>query len=289
MILAVASGKGGTGKTMVAVSLALSAAGEGKAPVHLLDCDVEAPNAALFLQPDIERYRAAGVSVPAVDAERCSLCGRCAEVCAFHAIAVVAGQVLVFREICHGCGSCATQCPESAIAERLHATGRLEAGKADGVTFARGRLNVGEAMAPPVIRALKDWLLPLVEPTARVILDAPPGTACPLVQTVRRADYALLVTEPTPFGLHDLRLAVEVVRDVLRIPVGIVLNRERAGGSVALERFCEEQDLPILLRIPFERRIAEAYSRGMPLVAAAPEYRVEFLRVLEAIDVELAR
>jgi len=289
MILAVASGKGGTGKTMVAVSLALSAAGAGKAPVHLLDCDVEAPNAALFLQPDIGCRRTAGVPVPAVDAERCSLCGRCAEVCAYHAIAVVAGQVLVFREICHGCGSCASQCPESAIAERLHATGLLEAGKADGLTFAAGRLNTGEAMAPPVIRALKDWMLPFVEPAARVILDAPPGTACPLVQTVQQADYALLVTEPTPFGLHDLRLAVEVVRDVMRIPVGIVLNRARARGSDALERFCEEQGLPILLRIPFERRFAEAYSRGVPLVAAAPEYREPFLGLLDAVDTELGR
>ena len=231
----------------------------------LLDCDVETPNAALFLDPAIDRRREAGVPVPVVDAAHCSACGRCAEVCAYHAIAIVAQQVLVFREICHGCGSCAIHCPENAITERLHTTGRLEAGAADGLSFAHGRLNVGEAMAPPVIRQLKSWMLPLAGPSARVILDAPPGTACPLVQTVQQADYALLVTEPTPFGLHDLRLAVEVVRDVLRIPVGIVLNRERAGASDALERFCEEERLPILLRIPFERRIAEAYSRGIPL------------------------
>jgi len=286
-VIAVASGKGGTGKTMVAVSLALSAAGAGKAPVHLLDCDVEAPNAALFLEPVIRRAREAGVPVPVVDAGRCSLCGRCAEVCAYHAVACVAQHVLVFREICHGCGSCALHCPENAISERLHTTGRLEAGAADGVSFAQGRLNVGEAMAPPLIRQLKDWVLPSVEPTARVILDAPPGTACPLVQTVQHADYALLVTEPTPFGLHDLRLAVEVVRDVLRVPVGIVLNRGRARGSEALERFCADEGLPILMRIPFERRIAEAYSRGIPLVQAAPEYGPEFLGVLAAIDAEL--
>jgi MinD superfamily P-loop ATPase len=289
MVIAVASGKGGTGKTMVAVSLALSAADAGNGPVHLLDCDVETPNAALFVRPDLRRNREAGVLVPEIASDRCSLCGRCAEVCAYNAVAVVGEQVLVFREICHGCGSCAANCPEQAITERLHPTGLLEAGEAAGLNFAQGRMNVGEAMAPPVIRQLKNWMLPGAGPSARVILDAPPGTACPLVQTVQQSDYALLVTEPTPFGLHDLRLAVEVARDVLRVPVGIVLNRERPGRSDEVERFCEEEDLPILMRIPFERGIAEAYSRGVPLVEAQPAYRSAFLGVMEAIEAELKR
>jgi MinD superfamily P-loop ATPase len=288
-VVAVASGKGGTGKTMVAVSLALAAAAEEDRPVQLLDCDVEAPNAALFLKPDLGRRREAGVPIPDVQAARCSLCGRCAEVCAYHAIAVVASEVLVFQEICHGCGSCTNQCPDQAIEERFHVTGRLEAGGAPGLAFAQGILNVGEAMAPPVIRQLKSWILPEAGPSARVILDAPPGTACPLVQTVQQADYALLVTEPTPFGLHDLRLAVEVVRDLLRIPVGVVVNRERSSAGGELTRYCEEEELPILLRIPFERRIAEAYSRGIPLVTAAPEYRPQFLALMDTIEAELNR
>jgi MinD superfamily P-loop ATPase len=289
LVVAVASGKGGTGKTMVAVSLALSAAEAGDGPVHLLDCDVETPNAALFLRPEIEHRREAGLLVPEIESARCSLCGRCAEVCAYHALAVVGDRVLVFREVCHGCGSCASNCPEEAIRERLHPTGLLEAGVASGLAFAQGRMTIGEAMAPPVIRELKSWKLSVAGPSARVILDAPPGTACPLVQTVEKSDYALLVTEPTPFGLHDLRLAVEVVRDVLRVPVGIVLNRERPGASDDLERFCEEEDLPILMRIPFDRGIAEAYSRGIPLVEARPQYRKEFLQVMKTIEAERKR
>ncbi len=226
MIVAVASGKGGTGKTTVAVSLALSLSGQG--PL-LVDCDVEEPNAALFLSPVLEERREVGRPVPEVDPARCTGCGRCAEVCQYHAIAVVGRKVLVFPELCHGCGSCAFQCPTGAIREVLNPMGVLERGRAGPVSFAQGTLKVGEAMAAPLIRQLKEWAIPPDSRERPVVLDAPPGTSCPVVETMRGADFVLLVTEPTPFGLHDLQLAVEVARDGLGLPVGVVINRDGVG------------------------------------------------------------
>ena len=268
MIVAVASGKGGTGKTTVAVSLALAALKEGLRPVRLIDCDVEAPNAGLFLDVAIRDREVAGVLVPEVDADACNECGKCAEVCAFHAIAAVGGPPLVFPGLCHGCGSCAWICPEGAIREVTHRIGEIEAGRAGALEFAQGRLDIGQAMATPVIRQLKarhaggDGL---------TVLDGPPGTACAAMEAVRGADVALLVTEPTPFGLHDLEQAVAVVRDALGIPVRIAINRADEGDD-GVERYCEREGLPVLLRIPFDFRIAEAYSDGRPLVRARPEY-----------------
>ncbi|MDP2990907.1 MAG: ATP-binding protein, partial [Kiritimatiellota bacterium] len=223
MRVAVASGKGGTGKTTVATSLALTA---GKS-IRFLDCDVEAPNAALFLNPVLDNRKKVGILLPVVDESICTDCGKCAEVCEFHAIAVIGKKILVFPELCHGCGSCTLICPERAISERLNVMGVLESGMtATGVDFAQGVMNIGEPMAVPIIRQLKKWkptILPAIE-----IRDAPPGASCPVVETLRGADFALLVTEPTPFGLNDLVLAVEVLRK-LKIPFGVIINRSDIG------------------------------------------------------------
>jgi MinD superfamily P-loop ATPase len=280
MIITVASGKGGTGKTTVAVGLALSLPKER--PLFL-DCDVEEPNAALFLHPTIQERREVGQLVPEVDAEKCTACGRCAEVCQYHAIAVVGEKVLVFPELCHGCGSCTLNCPTEAIREVLHVTGTVEQGQSGPVEFAQGTMNVGEPMAVPIIRQLKRWVLPPGDGDRPIILDASPGTACPVVESMRSADFVLLVTEPTPFGLHDLRLAVEVARDELGLPVGVVVNRDGVGDR-GVDAYCAAEGIPILMRIPHDRRIAEAYSEGISLLQALPEYRQQFLDLYTAIE-----
>ncbi|MGC9520255.1 MAG: ATP-binding protein [Anaerolineae bacterium] len=283
MRIAIASGKGGTGKTTIAVGLFLSLAslpvGERPKVLQFLDCDVEEPNAAIFLDPVIEGEEEVGILLPEVDLDRCTYCGICAEVCAFHAIAVMGKRVLVFPQLCHGCGSCAYNCPEGAIRERLNPTGVISWGHLDGyaeVEYGQGELKVGEAMATPVIRQLKQRFSGRED--ALMILDAPPGNACPVVETLRGADFALLVTEPTPFGLHDLRVAVEMARDELGIPVGVVINRDGIGDT-GVETFCAEADVPILMRIPLDRHIAEAYADGTPVVMARPEYRQAFVEL----------
>ncbi len=283
MITTVASGKGGTGKTTVAVSLALSLA-ESASPANplFLDCDVEEPNAALFLRPTIQERREVGQMIPEVDLEKCTYCGRCAEVCQYHAIAVVGEKVLVFPELCHGCGSCSLNCPTGAIHEVLDVIGTIERGWAGSVEFAQGTMNVGEPMAVPIIRQLKQWTIPLNPGNRPVILDASPGTACPVVESMRGADFVLMVTEPTPFGLHDLLLAVEGARDELGLLVGVVINREGVGDQ-GVDDYCATEDIPILMRIPLDRRIAEAYSDGGTLVEALPEYREQFKNLYVAI------
>jgi MinD superfamily P-loop ATPase len=252
-----------------------------------LDCDVDEPDAALYLKPVLSDSQQVGVLVPSVDASKCTGCGRCAELCAWSALAVVDRRVLVFPELCHGCGSCVANCPEGAISEVLHVTGTVESGWAGPIGFAQGTLDVGEAMPGPIIRHLKRMHLEKSSGARVVILDAPPGTSCPVVDTMRGADYVLLVTEPTPFGLHDLRLAVEVARDQLGLPVGVVVNRDGVGDA-GVDDYCAAEAIPILMRIPLDRRIAQATADGHALVEALPEYRPRFAELLQRILAEAA-
>lgn len=263
MNLAIASGKGGTGKTTLAANLARVAGG----PVQLLDCDVEEPNAHLFLPGPVRERRTVGIPVPAVDEDRCDACGACGRFCAWHAIVSFGTQPLVFPELCHGCGGCALVCPRGAIREVERRIGEVEIRDCGAVTLITGRLDVGVATAPPLVAAVKAARRDGVP----AILDAPPGTSCPVVATIRDADAVLLVTEPTPFGLHDLQLAAVTVRR-LGLPCGVVVNRMGSGDD-RVQRWCAREGLPLLLEIPDDRRVAAAYSRGELMVDALPEYR----------------
>lgn len=277
LTISIASGKGGTGKTTVAVNLAL-ALGETR-PVQFLDCDVEEPNAHFFLKPRIESTEEVSTLVPEIDEGLCDYCGTCARVCAFNALAVVKGAVLVFSELCHGCGACALLCPRKAIREVPKRIGVLESGSAGPVEFLQGRLDVGQAMSPPLIRALKRRR----DAVRTVIVDAPPGTSCPVVESMRSSDFCLLVTEPTPFGLHDLELAAGAAK-ALGLPRGVLINRADGGeGDARIRAFCDEERIPVLMTIPFDRRIAEAYSRGETLLDLDPAWKGRFLGLFEAM------
>lgn len=269
MKIAVASGKGGTGKTTIAVNLALTVASSGRR-ITLLDCDVEEPNCHLFLRPDITGTRPVTLPRPRVLKERCNGCGVCADVCEYHALAVMLGRVLVFPELCHGCGACHRLCPEMAIVEEEHPVGSIEEGGNSGIRFVQGLLNVGEVMSPAVIKQVRECC----EPGELCIIDSPPGTSCPVVESVRGADFVLLVTEPTPFGLNDLVLAVEMVR-ALALPFAVAVNRCDAGDKGVLS-YCGREGIEILMSIPEDRRIAENYARGDIDLAKLPGYREMF-------------
>lgn len=274
--IAVASGKGGTGKTTVAVNLAAVASQAG-ARVHLLDCDVEEPNCHIFVKPRIESAETVTVPVPEVDDSKCTHCGKCSAICQFHAIACLKDSVLVFPELCHGCAGCWLVCPEGAICEASREVGVLEQGSGDGFRFTQGRLRVGEAMSPPLIRKVKA----AIRDSEFAIVDCPPGTSCPVVAAVKGSDFVLLVTEPTPFGLNDLGLAVETVRQ-LGIPMGVVINRADIGDD-RVHVYCRREGIAVLAEIPDDRRIAEAYSRGGAVLDVAPEHRERFRRLHASI------
>ena len=275
MIISVASGKGGTGKTLVATSLALSL--KDRCRVQLLDCDVEEPNDHIFLKPVITGSEAVCIPVPRVDEAKCTYCGKCAGVCAYHAIAVLGEHILTFPQLCHGCGACSYLCPEEAITEEERETGVVESGRADGISFVQGRLTVGEAMPTPVIRKVKEH----TKQDGIVIIDVSPGTSCPVVASIKGSDFCLLVTEPTPFGLNDLVLAVETVKE-LNIPCGVVINRAGMGDS-SVEEYCHKENIPVLLTIPLDTGIARLYSQGIALVEGMPEWRQSFVMLSDRI------
>ena len=278
--IAVASGKGGTGKTTVAANIAATIASQGGQTAYL-DCDVEAPNGHIFLKPIIQRRKKASIPVPDVDLDRCDGCGECGEVCQFSAIVAVKGTVLTFPELCHGCGGCSLACPIEAIRERDREIGIVEIGVAGSIKFVAGRLNIGEAMSSPLIRAVKDEM----PESGVVILDSPPGTSCPVIEAVQGSDYVLLVTEPTPFGLSDLKLAVDTVRE-LSIPFGVVVNRWGMGDD-RIEEYCRRERITILARIPDDRKIAELYSRGELLVEVSESMRRIYNDLITRLDDEL--
>jgi MinD superfamily P-loop ATPase len=275
MIISIASGKGGTGKTLVATSLALAL--KDRYRVQLLDCDVEEPNDHIFLNPVITGSETVCIPVPQVVESRCTFCGKCAEVCPYHAIAVLPKNVLVFPHLCHGCGACSYLCPERAITEEGKEIGTVETGHADEISFVQGRLNVAEAMPTPVIRKVKEQ----VNPEGVSIIDVSPGTSCPVVTSIKDSDFCLLVTEPTPFGLNDLSLAVATVK-ALGVPGGVIINRAgKDNGNI--EKYCLEESLPVLLEIPLDKEIAGLYSRGVTLAAGMPPWRERFLALFDRI------
>ena len=265
MIVAVASGKGGTGKTSVAVNMALSIG-----TVQFLDCDVEEPNAHLLLHPEISREEPVYLPVPVINEKLCDHCGKCAEFCPNNAIFISPEKVLVFPELCYSCGGCAIICPRQAISEEQRRIGTLKLGSARDLELVYGELEVGEPMAVPVIKEVKRQ----IKKDRPVIFDSPPGTSCPVIETVKESDFCVLVTEPTPFGLHDLKITVQVLKD-LGIPFGVVINRAGIGDKKVHE-YCEEKNIPILLEIPYQRRIAELYSKGVPFCLEMPEWKEKF-------------
>ncbi|MCK4352259.1 ATP-binding protein [candidate division WOR-3 bacterium] len=281
MIISVASGKGGTGKTTIATNLALSIAPINKkrtlkgsatnSNILFLDCDVEEPNAHIFLKPKFKKTYQVTIPVPEVDKRKCTYCGKCVEVCQYNAIAVVKNNVLIFPELCNGCGGCSLLCPEDAISEIKREIGIIEEGRADAINFIHGKLNIGEVRATPVIRSVK---LKVKSENGITIIDVPPGTSCPVIEAVKGSDFCLLVTEPTPFGLNDLILAVEVLRK-LGIPFGVIINRSDIGDKKVTE-YCKQERIPILMHIPFDREIAVTYSNGIPFVLYKKDWGLKF-------------
>jgi MinD superfamily P-loop ATPase len=278
MIVSVASGKGGTGKTTVTASLATV----WDRPLVAVDLDVEEPNLHLFLHPCIEGIEMAHIEVPVVGKSRCTFCGACSELCQFKAISVMGKLVLTFPEMCHGCGGCIALCPEKALAPGTRELGEVNWGRAGHVGFLMGRLRIGEAMSPPLMRLVKAKLNGMIAASARdAIIDAPPGVSCPAVNAVIDSDLILLVTEPTPFGFYDFQLAWEAFTPLGK-PMGAVVNRAGLGND-DIFRFCRDKGLPILAEIPFDRAIAEAYARGRLIAEASPELKETFVALRDKI------
>lgn len=281
MKIAIASGKGGTGKSTLSTNLAYLLS-KRYTNVALIDCDVEEPNCHIFVKPQIIKTEEVHLPTPKVDSKKCISCGKCAEVCQFNALAFARGKVLVFDELCHGCGSCMIACPSGAITENQRTVGEIRYGKASTIEFAEGKLKIGEAKSPPLINAVKEFGEAMNNEIQ--ILDCPPGTSCPVISAIDGVDFVIMVTEPTPFGLNDLKLAVEVVKK-MSIPFGVVINRSEENNTL-IEDWAREKEIKILTKIPNERRIAENYSKGNLILKDMPEFEKYFTPLLEIIKEE---
>jgi MinD superfamily P-loop ATPase len=281
MQIAIASGKGGTGKTTIATNLACSIARMDQA-VQYLDCDVEEPNGHIFLKPEITEAQKITIGVPEVDTGLCNGCGKCGQLCQYSAIICLKDKPLVFEQLCHSCGGCMLVCPTGAIKEKQIEIGFVDVGTASDVKFGQGRLKIGDVRSPALIKKVKEN----AANNGTVIIDVPPGTSCPVVEAVKGADFVLLVTEPTPFGLNDLELAVGMVRQ-LKLPFAVAINRSDIGDDRVV-RYCKEQDIEILIEIPNDRLVAEAYSQGIKIIDALPGYEEKFLQLYEKIDARVS-
>jgi MinD superfamily P-loop ATPase len=273
VIISVASGKGGTGKTTIAVNMALSLE-----QAQLLDCDVEEPNAHLLLQPESVETAPVYTTISTISSDRCDYCRVCAQFCAYNALFVAPETIMVFPELCHSCGGCTLVCPRGAIEEKPRQIGTVKHGTTRGIDLVYGELDVGKPMSVPIIRAVKAQ----IQDVKPVVIDAPPGTACSLVTAIHRSDYCILVAEPTPFGLHDLQITVQVLK-AMRIPMGIVINRAGIGDRNIYD-YCAKEALPLLLEIPFSQRIAELYSQGIPFVTVLPEWTAKFRQLYDEVE-----
>jgi MinD superfamily P-loop ATPase len=273
MKIAVASGKGGTGKTTVATNLALSLG-----DVQFLDCDVEEPNANIFIKAKIQENKDVTVSIPKIDKKKCNFCGKCSEFCAYNALAVIKSNIFVFPELCHSCGGCELICPNNAVTWKKRMVGEVQHGRANGIDFFQGSLNIGEMQAIPVIKTLKKN----IEKKKTVIIDVPPGTSCPVIESISNSDFCILVTEPTPFGLYDLKLAIEVVK-YLFLPFGVIINRDGIGDG-KVESYCKKNNIPILLKIPESKKIAHLYSKGVAIVSNSHKWNKMFTQVFHKIQ-----
>ncbi|HLV31318.1 MAG TPA: ATP-binding protein [Chitinispirillaceae bacterium] len=282
MNISIASGKGGTGKTTISTNLAYYLAGRNVS-VRYHDCDVEEPNGHLFLKPEITKKHPAFISVPLIDENRCTGCGKCVQLCEYNALARLGKTVMVFAELCHGCGGCTLICPQNAITEHEKEIGFVETGNSGKIGFVHGRLNIGEAMSPPLIRSV----LGKMDNNFVNIIDAPPGTSCPVIASVKNTDFIVLITEPTPFGLNDLNLAIEMTREI-GIPCGVLINRADEKSDTARE-FCKQKNVSILAEIPDDRSIAEAYSKGEMIIDAVPQLQSVFAQLWEAIQKQVKK
>jgi MinD superfamily P-loop ATPase len=277
MKLAIASGKGGTGKTTLSVALAQAS----KTAMQLLDCDVEEPNGHIFIKPKFTSHEQVGIAIPSLDEALCTNCGKCGEICQFSAIVTIVDKTMIFGDMCHSCGGCILVCPQKALHEQEKVIGSIDSacacGRNNNIEFIKGTLNIGQAMAPPVIRAVKKK----IRLDMLTIIDCPPGTSCPMITAVTGSDFVILVTEPTPFGLHDLILAVETMRS-MALPFGVVVNRAGSGDN-RVSDYCSAENIPLLLQIADDRRVANAYSRGEGLLEAMPELAEQLRALMDKI------